>query len=144
MTWKKFNVLDTEFPEAIVQRRISGFENATEGLAALSIKRLGEFGRLTTDLRGEFKFELVLHSQHLKHFKFVVLSFGYDVTLLPIYLVVEDSIYQEIYGETLFDIKTQKIDSIEDFDHILKTIFDSKSFELVVSGLMKVSSKGAD
>lgn len=148
MSWKKFEELDREYPETIVQKKIIGFENATDGLADLAIVRLSDIKLLSSEVSGDFKFDLILYSNVIKQYKFKILSFGYGITLAPIYYRVEDSISDEISDgdRDLYNFLSseKKVDTVEDFAVILEKIFQSKAFDLVVRGLIKIAKKNVE
>jgi hypothetical protein len=144
--WKKFEELNREYPESIVEKKIQGFENATDGLASLSLVRLNDSRALLSDISGDFKFELVLHSPILKSYKYKVLSFGYGITFLPINYKLESSIEEELFGDdpmSLFS-RQRTLKSTEEFETLLTTIFESNSFDLVVRGLIKVAKRNVE
>ena len=143
MEWNKFDELDREYPEAIIEKRIKGFENATEGLASLGVFKLSEVRALSSNVPGDFKFDLILYSNILKKYNFKILTIGYGITLSPIYFSLEDSIAQELYADVplYFLESTRKVETSEELDELLLKIFDTKSFNLVVRGLIKISKK---
>lgn len=146
MNWKKFKELDKEYPEVIVEKKIAGFDNATDGLASLGIVKLDGVQALNAPVSGDFKFALYLYSPNLKGYKFNVLYFGYDIRLSPIDIKIEDSIDEEIRRGSASDKVTIiplniTIRTNEDFQKLLDTIFSSNAFESVVGGLLKVAKK---
>lgn len=146
MEWKKFEELDREYPEAVVEKRIIGFENATEGLANLAILKLNDARALSSDVSGDFKFDLILYSNILKQYKFRIMSFGYGITLSPIYFKVESSFSEELFGEDPLHFLTgeRKVENTKQFDIIIGQLFQTKAFDLVVRGLIKVAKKNLE
>lgn len=143
MEWKKFEELDREYPEAIVERKIQGFDNATEGLASLAVVKLSGARALSSGVNGDFKFDLVLYSNVLKQYKFNILTFGYSVTLSPIYFKVEDSVAGELFGEDplYFFNDSRKVETAKELDELVSKIFATEAFNLVVRGLIKIARK---
>lgn len=139
MNWKQFKELDKEYPEVIVEKKITGFDAATGGLASLGIIKLDGVQALSSPVSGDFKFALHLYSPNLKGYKFSVLNFGYDIRLSPIDVRIEDSIDEEIRDS--FSRENVTIATNEDFQKLLDAIFSSKAFESVVGGLLKVAKK---
>lgn len=143
MEWKKFKELDREYPEAIIEKKIKGFDNATEGLASLAVVKLTDTRAMNSGVQGDFRFELVLYSNILKQYKFRILTFGYGITLSPIYIKLEDSVNEELYGDDPMNIfvTTRSVENTKELDEIVSKIFETKYFNLVVRGLMKVAKK---
>lgn len=142
MEWQKFEELKSEYPEAIIEKKIKGFENATEGLANLAVVELTDIRAFTSEVEGDFKFELVLFSDVLKNYQFKILSFGYGITLSPIYISLEDTFYEEIYKQKKMEFGEKiKVKNTEDLEKLISEIFKTESFKLVVRGLMKVAKK---
>lgn len=144
MEWKKFEELNQDYPEAIVLRKIAGFENATDNLASLLLAKLEGPFFLSETISGEFKFALFLQSQYLKHYRLKLLVFGYGIRFSPIYYSIEESIDKEIFGDHPFSEgmrinRTAEVES--EFDNMLDLVFKSQAFEKIVSGLMKVARK---
>lgn len=140
MEWKKFNELSIEYPEKVVQSRIQGFDVATDNLANLELFKANGVKALSIDLPGTFKFALYLTSQALNNYRFEILSFSYDIKFTPIYLSIEESIDEELFGENYgFEKRTHTVNSVEELKRFLDSIFASKVFETIVGGIIKVA-----
>ncbi len=142
MNWKKFDEIAKEYPEAIVEKRIAGFENATDALAGLSLAKLEGAQFMTTNIVGDFRFSLYLYSPYLKSYRFKILTFGYGIRFSPINFTIEESIDQEIFGEYfVMEEQIRSVENTDDFDKVLNNIFSSKAFETVVGGLIKLAKR---
>jgi|GEM_PF-2002155 len=139
MEWKNFKESDKQFPEEIVEQIIDGFSNATQDLAELVIKKKGEY-QLSDRLNSQFQFDVNLTSGYLSNYVFRVFSFGYNIELYPVNVLVDPSIISEL-NTTKYYPNPQEIVSDEDFKNIVELIFASERFNEIVSGLMKVSKK---
>ncbi len=142
MVWQKFEELKSEYPEAIIEKKIKGFEIATENLANLAVVKLTDVRSFTSEVEGDFKYELILFSNVLKNYQFRILSFGYGITLSPIYISLEDVFYEEIYDKKRMEFGEKiKVKNTDELEKLIAEIFNTESFKLVVRGLMKVAKK---
>lgn len=71
------------------------------------------------------------------------MSFGYGITLSPIYFKVESSFSEELFGDDPLHFLTneRKVETTKEFDTIIGQLFQTKAFDLVVRGLIKVAKK---
>lgn len=138
MDWKKFKEIEKDYPENVIGKLITGFSNATDGLLDIYIEELDEF--LTGKL-GAFQFRMILTSNSLSKYKFEILKFGYNVELYPVKIKTESSIYQAITGLPSILADPIRVENEEDLENVIREIFESKRFEEIVSGLMKISKK---
>lgn len=143
MEWKKFTESQMEFPEVIIEKMILGFTKATGGLVELNILELNEFHRSISKIDGNFQFNLFLSSAFVNEYKLKILTLGYDVELTPINLLVEDTIYEEIFMRSRPYNGYEVFENDETFVQIIQNIFQSKRFNELVSGLMKVAKKNS-
>lgn len=137
MKWKQFNTDTIKTPFEVVEESIEGFEKATNGLVQLTIFEKSEVERLRKKYIANFQYDLILHSQFMRNYKFDVFELLFDVTLYPCAIVLEKGLAKEL-GVTTSD--TVILDDVELLKGILESIFNSKRFEDIVSGLMKISS----
>jgi hypothetical protein len=138
MEWKKFKETEKKYPEEVISKLIKGFDNATNGLLDLVIQEQKEY--LKSGF-GDFQFRLILISNNLSKYKLEIMKCGYNVELYPTKIDLEDSIYEEIMGWSNPFSDPIKIESEKELEDIIKKIFDTKRFEEIVSGLMKISQK---
>lgn len=138
MEWKKFKEIDREYPEEVISKLIKGFDNATEGLLDLHVQEHKEY--LKSGL-GSFQFRLILVSNNLSKYKFEIMRCGYDIELYPVKISLEDSIYEELMGWPNTFADPIKVASEKELEDTVKKAFDTKRFEEIVSGLMKISHK---
>lgn len=137
MKWKQFNTDTIKTPFEVVEEFTEGFEKATNGLVQLTIFEKSEVERLRKKYNANFQYDLILHSQFMRNYKFDVFELLFDVTLYPCAIVLEKGLANEL-GVTSTD--TIILDNVEILKGILESIFNSKRFEDIVSGLMKISS----
>jgi len=141
MSWQKFNASKKEYPESVIEKKIEGFENATDSLASLSLVELKSVQFISARPEGDFKFSLYLHSNIIKGYKLEVITIGYDVKLSPINFKIEDSIDEEVYGDGLQSFYARTVNSSNELEEVMDKIFQSKSFNNVVRGIIKIAQK---
>lgn len=137
MEWKKFSTETIKTPFEVIDEVIEGFEKATNGLVQLTIFEKSEVERLRKKYITNFQYDLILHSQFMKSYKFDVFELLFDITLYPCVLVLEKGLAKEL-GITTGDALI--LDTEEQLKAGLESIFTSKRFEETVSGLMRISS----
>lgn len=136
MDWKKFNIDTIKTPSETIEDFLEGFPNATNGLLKLTLIEKSDIERLRKKYLANFQYDLILHSQFMRNYKFEVFELLYDVTLYPCYIVLEKGISKEL------SLSSNEIllNNEEDFKGALEGIFSSKRFEEIVSGLMRISN----
>ena len=144
MEWIKFEELDKEYPETVVENKIAGFENATSNFASLGVFQMKNTEFITSNVEGDFKFKLYLFSKAMKNYKFEVFTFGYGIKLSPINFIVEGSIEEELFGKSRSFQKIRFVNSTKELEKLLDSIFNSVSFNTTVRGLIKVAKKQND
>jgi hypothetical protein len=138
MEWKKFTETEKKYPEEIISKLIKGFDNATNGLLDIVIQENKEY--LKSGF-GDFQFRLILTSSNLSKYKFEIMKCGYNVELYPAKIALEDSIYEEVMGWANPFSDPIKVENEKELEDMIKKIFNTKRFEEIVSGLMKISKK---
>lgn len=137
MKWKKFDTETIKTPFEVIEETIEGFEKATNGLVQLTIFEKSEVERLRKKYLTNFQYDLILHSQFMRSYKFDVFELLFDVALYPCVLVLEKGLAKEL-GVTSSDALI--LETEEQLKAALESIFTSKRFEETVSGLMRISS----
>ena len=134
------------FPDKIFTEVTKDFSTATEGLAELGLIELSGVERLVTSalLNKRFRYKAILRSTYLPEYSFEVLEFGYDISLFPVSIDIEDGIRQELGVEEGIDNDFQSDYLVECgtealFEQSLKDIFATKKFKKTVGGLMKIA-----
>ncbi|TRW91483.1 hypothetical protein [Candidatus Methylobacter oryzae] len=140
-----FDEPNVNFPDKFLLETISGFSNATFQLAQLSIIRLDYSQRARSYLNTNFQFQVVLSSDYLKGYSFKVFEFGYDVTIYPVVVNLEETIGEELGLEADFDnCYTQLCNDENDFKETLRSIFASEHFKKTVGGLIKIAKSNTN
>ncbi len=142
MEWNKFNESPREYPERVFENSIAGFEKATNGLAQMSCTALNAVGKMSSHLHNEFQFIVYLGSQYVPSYKLKVMTFGYNIELAPIVVDLEDSIYEEVTQKRKGYQEKLRANNEQEFKELLEKVFKSQRFIEVVTGLMKIASKG--
>ena len=138
MEWNKFTESKREYPEELVEKSIQGFSKATSNLLEIEVSRVSEFaGNLYLD----FEFRVLLLSNSLKSYKFEVFRFGYNVDLFPVKLILDETIFEELFSRKMRHREKVSSETEDKFRDALINIFNSHRFSEVVSGLMKISRK---
>lgn len=141
MEWKDFSKSQKEYPERIVEKTIEGFSKATGSLVTLNIVPMSDMGRITSKLSNDFQYDLYINSPYVGSYSFKLITFGYDVELMPIYLTIEESIREELFEKKHPQGARLKIEDEKSFVSVLESIFHSERFADIVSGLMKIAEK---
>ena len=137
MEWKKFNTDSVKTPSEVIEDILEGFTNATNGLLKLSLFEKSDVERLRKKYSTNFQYDLILHSQFMRNYKFDVLELLFDVSLYPCGLVLEKGIAKEL---EVTSNDTVILENVDDLKTVLESIFSTKRFEEIVSGLMRISS----
>ena len=136
-----FSQSEYTLPEIYIKNVISGFEAATDRLAYLDIIKTSH-GIFSISSLGYFQFSLVLRSNHLKNYSFKLLDMGYDVSIYPVTIRVEEDIASECgYEKDIYtDESVVMCDDESALVQLLNQIFSTKKFISTVSGLMKIAT----
>jgi hypothetical protein len=142
--WKDFIEPEFELPNIVLERKLEGFEDATQALAKIRIVELTGFNKKRKELSKAFQHILVLSSRFIPGYSFEVLSFSFEVDGYPTEIIVEDGIGDELEPNR-FDGTEVKYypNSQEDLEAILDKIFETKKFNNVVGGIMKLARSGS-
>jgi len=138
MEWKDFNIEQVNTPNETIEKTINGFEKATKGLLKLNLIEKSDIERMRKKNLPSFQYDLVLHSPFMPNYKFDVLELFYDVTLYPCILIMEDGIDDEL-NINPFD-KNIKLQNEEELKQTLEKLFNTKRFESIIAGLMKITT----
>lgn len=134
MEWTQFKPLDNKTAEEVIDKMITGFSEATGNLVDMQIVQKTGPELLASKLIAQFKYDLVLFSSLVRGYKFSFFEFGYDVTLYPCYIKMDDEIALQINKNNTILVHNET-----EVENIVKEIFASKRFLEVVSGLMKIA-----
>ncbi|UQB67619.1 hypothetical protein [Epilithonimonas zeae] len=136
MDWKKFEIKKLNTPTEVVLDVISGFSEATNNLLKLTLVKKSEVELLNSKYSANFSDDLVLHSQFMRAYKYIVFELFYNVQLYPCALKIEYGIKAELnISDSLVQIENE-----ENLRHTLELIFKTSKFTEIVSGLMKIAS----
>lgn len=138
MEWNRFRESEKEYPEELVEKTIEGFSKATSHLCEIQINPVADFAG---DIYVDFEFRVLLLSSTIKSYKFEIFRFGYNVDLFPVFSILDETIFEELTDKKMGRKQKLKQSNEKEFQHLLNAIFNSKRFEEVVSGLMKISKK---
>ena len=141
-----FDEPTTTLPDKKIYEAISDFEQATHGLASLSINTREDMERIfsSNTLRTTFQFRLVLASQYLKGYTFNIMDFGYNIDLYPVVLRVQPDIGRQIgLSQTLIDACEVRVATESELDRIFAAIVTSDKFKATVGGVMKLARENA-
>jgi len=129
------------FPDKIFTEVTKDFSTATEGLAELGLIELSGVERLVTSalLNKRFRYKAILRSTYLPEYSFEVFEFGYDISLFPVSIDIEDGIRQELGIEEGIDNNLVECSTETLFEQSLEEIFATKKFKRTVGGLMKIA-----
>jgi hypothetical protein len=143
MEWNKFEASPREYPEKVVATMTAGFPKATGELLEMVITPMSASDRMAAHyLDLDFLFNLYLRSPHVPIYKLKIMSFGYNVELAPIHSEIEETIFESVFKRRKKFQEIIKSDGEEAFKDLLKEIFSCARFKEVVSGVMKIASKG--
>lgn len=118
-----------------------GFTKAAKGLAELRTMTLRDVQQITSGLSTDFQYALYLKSDMVPEYRLKVLTFGYDVELMPVKIVLNNDIAEELHGKKLVRGDYITIETEEKFRDYLSSVFRSNHFVNVVSGLLKLAQK---
>ncbi|MBF4258870.1 hypothetical protein EAY27_16580 [Vibrio anguillarum] len=131
---------DTELPEILLNRVINGFSRSTDGIAELSVVEMTNNKYRMNSVGGTFSFSLVLNSPMIPSYSYTVLDFGYNMSLYPINIRLNQDIASELkLEEDLFGNHKIGIESEADFLELLRQVFSTSYFNRTVGGLLKIS-----
>lgn len=136
-----FQEPSVEFPDKIVDKYIQSFEKATGALVSLVLGEISGLERMSTKLRSmSFQYRVVLTSRILGGYSFEVMSFGYDVTMYPVFVLPEEGIAKEVgvSGTTLLRGGVE-IEDEDTFRKLIEAVFKCARFRSTVGGLLKVA-----
>jgi len=137
MKWNKFNESERIYPDEIVNKLIKGFPNATGQLLELVV----ETSMHNFETQTDFVFRLLLVSHRLENYRFKVATFGYNVEIYPVSIVLDEQIYNELFNIRMLAKDIKKKDTEQEFEELMIKAFESERFQEVVSGLLKISQK---
>lgn len=136
-----FQEPSAEFPDKIVDKYIQSFEKATGGLVSLVLREMSDIERVSTELKStNFRYRVVLTSRILRGYSFKVMSFGYDVTMFPVFVLPEEGIAEEVgVSETALFSGGLKIEDEDTLRKLIEAVFKCPRFRSTVGGLLKVA-----
>ncbi len=139
-----------KFPDKIFTEVTKDFSTATTDLAELSLLEVSGVERLTKSLlQGKmFRFKVILRSIYLPDYSFVVFEFGYDISVFPVAIDIEEGICQELGIDLDLDLGSDGFQSSyvavnckaeAEFKQKLNEIFATPRFKKTVGGVMKIA-----
>jgi len=142
-----FTEPEGRFPDAIFTDSTQNFLTVTEGLAELRLIKVSGVERLAqSSLQDKmFRFKAVLTSSYLPEYSFEIIEFGYDVSLFPVAIELEEGIRKELVVDELGvdnnfqDIYVVSCETEKKFEQQLSEIFSTQRFKKTVGGLMKIA-----
>lgn len=137
MKWNKFSESERIYPDEIVNKLIKGFSNATGQLLELVV----ETSMHNFETQTDFEFRLLLVSHRLENYRFKVATFGYNIEIYPVLIVLDEQIYNELLNIRMLAKDIIKKDTEQEFEELMIKAFESERFQEVVSGLLKISKK---
>lgn len=145
MEWKNFKESEREYPEKVVNESISGFHISTNKLVEMQVSELSDSSRINSSLYTNFQFRLRLKSEYVSSYSFDIFTFGYNIELAPIKIILEYSIFEEIKGRTMIN-NNERINILDEVElkEFLSQVFQTKRFNEIVMGLMKIARKNKD
>lgn len=144
MKWQEFTESSKEYPEKILESSIAGFEKATKGLVQMTITSAGDIDFITSHLENDFQFIVYLRSEYVKKYRLKLLTMGYNVELTPIFLSLEETIFEHIFQRPMKHRELLIIKSEEELKGMLEQIFTSSRFVEIVSGVMKIARRNQE
>lgn len=139
MEWKGFSENGKEQPYKIIEREIQGFSNFSNQLVELELHQYKERMLKYTSLDRDFQFALNLRSKYVKDYSLQIFTFGYNVDLEKVKLIIEESIHNEVC-KIFKNPKTYIIlANNKNFTDFVDIIFTSKRFTSILTGLMKIA-----
>ncbi|WP_320153153.1 hypothetical protein [uncultured Tolumonas sp.] len=142
----QFDEPQVEFPEKTILNLTNGFDTATDGLASLILLQIKNDSRIG-GINSTFQFRLKLISNILINYSFTLLDFGYDVTIYPVTITIDDSEIANELGITetdFYDNYIVTLNSDKELISLLKSIFQTNTFRKTVGGLMKIAREKAN
>ncbi|MEJ5143856.1 hypothetical protein [Sphingobacterium sp. MYb388] len=141
MEWKKFSESKVELPDEIIEKLADGFSDATNGLVSIVVNEIALDSKLRGSvLQTKFQFSLYLVSEFLDNFSYRILMFGYDINLYPVTVRINADILSDLNLKDPFILKHDSYDQ-ESFTKLIKSIFETNSFENTVTGIMKIANR---
>jgi len=137
MKWSKFEESKRVYPDKVVNKLIKGFSNATGEVLELVV----ETDVLKFETQTDFVFRLLLVSHRLENYRFKVATFGYNVEIYPVSIVLDEQIYNELFNKEMRPREIIKKDTEQEFEELMVQAFESERFQEVVTGLLKISKK---
>jgi len=145
MEWNQFEEANIENPEITIDSLTQGFFEASKKLIRMSIKELSDSERIMSPLSTTFQYELIMYSEYVSEYKFIVLLIGYNVTIYPVVLNVDSEILKEILPDKRISSRyTFNLDTEEELIQFCNSIFKTNKFVNTVSGLMKIARKKSE
>ena len=129
----------TEFPDKLLAEKIRNFSVATEGLATLIIFDADYNRRVASGLYNTFQFHLTLFTDKIPGYSFEVFRFGYDVTLYPVDVILDDDIGLELKISRSVHGYKVKATTEDEFSEITTAALQSAKFMRTVGGLIKIA-----
>lgn len=132
------------FPDKIFTEVTKDFSIVTEGLAKLVLIEVVGTDRLEASAlqSKRFRFKVVLMSALLPGYSFEVLEFGYDISIFPVFLDIEEGIETELEVKSEIDDEWKRYylcETEEIFEQRLSEIFATQKFKKTVGGVMKIA-----
>lgn len=161
-----FNTTDSITPDMVMRDVCSDLNELTKGFVVGNVceydgniesyDTLGAMTALATSLQGitrvdiqeklgaigdvNFKYELYLSANQIENYKYRILFLGYGISGYPVKVVIEQDIADELNNkEDSGYIYT--VESKEDFEKLLISIFNSKTIQKVVQGLIIATNR---
>lgn len=136
---------EARFPNEMVQEVVDNFENATGGLASLTVLEIDGIGKLGPDsLSNTFVYKVLLTSDYLPGYSFEIFKFGYDVTIYPTVIKLQSDIGKELgIEEVTFIGYPVFCEDENDLLIVMNKVFGSTKFRNTVGGLMKIARSKA-
>ena len=136
-----FQEPSAEFPHKIVDKYIQSFEETTGGLVSLVLREFFDYESITTKVKStNFQYKVMLKSRILTGYSFEVMSFAYDVTMYPVFVLPEDGIAKEVgISGTILLNGGLKVKDEDTFKELIEAVFKCPRFRSTVGGLLKVA-----
>lgn len=142
MEWDQFEEAKIENPEIKIELLTEGFYEASKNLLRLSIRELSDSERIMSNMSTTFQYELVMYSEYVPQYKYIVFSIGYNVTIYPVIFSVDIEILKELYPDKRINPYFKvTITTEEELEQFCQKVFKTRKFVETVSGLMKIAKK---
>ncbi len=145
---ESFEAITARVPEKIFTDITKDFSTAAQGLAELNLIEVTGTERLSRSNLSDqmFRFKVTLFSPYLQGYSFDVLEFGYNISLFPVFIEVDNQIATELKipegVSSEFDgCFILKCDTEEEFIEKLHDIFNIDTFKKTVGGVMKIAKE---